>query len=479
VLDTTPDPLRPAFEALSAADGPTAKLNALKRVATDLSTPIRHGLLDYYEIEERLLDLAKTQGLIDDLTLGTIEGVIVRALKTPALRGDAPSANGHSFDLLPDDEWQAPTEVPAGPAANEEPRGTSSEDKSPPLIQSSAQFTNGFIPPDYLVDGILQRRFIYSLTGRTGSGKSAIALLITASVALGRPIGSRDVQKGRVLYFAGENPDDIRMRWIAMAQYMDFDVDQVDVCFIAGTFKISEMASRIAQEADKAGPFALVVVDTSAAFYEGDDENSNAQQGVHARRLRSLVQLPGGPCVIANCHPPKNAPESNLQPRGGGAFIAEMDGNLTTSKDDGVVTLHWQGKFRGPDFAPISFQLKTITNEHLKDTKGRTIPTIIASYLSETAQEEIAATARGNENRVLALIASDQSASYAQMARTLGWTLRSGEPNKMAVSRVVKKLKEAKLVTIERDKPVITDKAKKILTDVTASPANAEENTSV
>jgi hypothetical protein len=37
------------------------------------------------------------------------------------------------------------------------------------LIKSSAQFVAGFIPPDYIVDGLLQQGFLYSLTGQTGS----------------------------------------------------------------------------------------------------------------------------------------------------------------------------------------------------------------------------------------------------------------------------------------------------------------------
>src|SRR5580704_17603602 len=97
------------------------------------------------------------------------------------------------------------------------------------IIQSSSQFVSNFIPPDYLIYGMLQRRFCYSLTARTGGGKTAILLLITASTALGRNIGEYEVEEGRVLYFAGENPDDIRMRWIAMSQQMDFDRRKVDV----------------------------------------------------------------------------------------------------------------------------------------------------------------------------------------------------------------------------------------------------------
>jgi hypothetical protein len=64
----------------------------------------------------------------------------------------------------------------------------------------SRDFVAGFSPPDYLVDGIVQRRFIYSLTVKTGTGKTAPALLMAASVAPGRPIGDREVAKGRVLY---------------------------------------------------------------------------------------------------------------------------------------------------------------------------------------------------------------------------------------------------------------------------------------
>ena len=117
-------------------------------------------------------------------------------------------------------------------------RGPEPEPEQPKrLIQTSAQFVKDFVPPDYLIDGLLQCRYSYSFTGKTGSGKTAVVLLWAASVATGRKIGNLEVAKGRVLYFAGENPDDVRMRWIAMAQNFDFDIDTVDVRFIPGQFK--------------------------------------------------------------------------------------------------------------------------------------------------------------------------------------------------------------------------------------------------
>jgi hypothetical protein len=331
------------------------------------------------------------------------------------------------------------------------------------LIKSSAEFVAGFVPPDYLLDGILQRRFCYSFTARTNTGKTAIMLLLAAHAALGRPIGDRDVERGKVLFLSGENPDDVRMRWIAMAQQMDFDVGSIDVHFIPGTVKISAMKAIIHAEIEAMGKVAFVIIDTSAAYFEGEDENDNKQAGSHARLLRSLTELPGGPCVLAACHPPKNAAADNLQPRGGGSFIAELDGNLTANRNDSVVEMHWQGKFRGPDFAPLSFLLRTVTHERLKDRKGRSLPTVIACPLSDTGLHEMATAARSREDALLKILPGNPTASLVDLANELEWKMRDGRPYKVQVARTLDTLKKAKLITKNRDRFELTSKGKKAL----------------
>ena len=69
------------------------------------------------------------------------------------------------------------------------------------LLQSSAEFVEDYMPPDYLIDGWLQRRYVYSFTAPTGSGKTAVALRIAIHVALGLPLAGREVEKGHVLLF--------------------------------------------------------------------------------------------------------------------------------------------------------------------------------------------------------------------------------------------------------------------------------------
>jgi hypothetical protein len=296
-------------------------------------------------------------------------------------------------------------------------------------------------------------------------------LRLSAHVALGLILGEREVEQGRVLYFAGENPTDVRMRWIALSEQMDFDIDTIDVHFIPGTFKISELRERIQAEAETAGEFTLVIIDTSAAYFEGDDENNAKQAGEHARLLRGLTRLSGGPCVLVACHPPKNAGDDNLQPRGSGGLIAEMDGNLTARKHDtGTVEMHWQGKFRGPDFAPLSFQLRTVTHEQLKDTKGRLIPTVIASHLSDVAREELATASRSKENQLLALLVDNGSASMTELATLLGWSMRDGKPYKMMVARTLDALRADKLIRKDGRGFIVTDAGRKTLNKGGTSP---------
>ena len=320
------------------------------------------------------------------------------------------------------------------------------------FIKSSSEFVAGFVPPEYVVVGLLQRRFFYSLTGQTGAGKTAIMLLLSASTALGRPFADRETKRTRVLYLAAENSDDVRMRWTALAQNADFDINDIEVFFVEGRFSLSKSLKLLRAEAERhGGEFGLVVVDTGPTFFEGKDENENKQLGDHARMLRSLIDtIPGAPCVIANCHPTKNATDDRLTPRGGGAFLAEADGNLTAAKTDSTVELHWQGKFRGPDFAPMQFLIRTVTHQDLKDGDGRLIPTVIAEHISDQARDDIAAAARKDEDAVLAFISTNATASQTAIASAMGWKLYSGTPNRMKAGRCIKALVKAKLIKITR-----------------------------
>jgi hypothetical protein len=255
-----------------------------------------------------------------------------------------------------------------------------------------------------------------------------------------------------------------------MSERLRFDPTKIEVYFIEGVFKISDLRPRIEIEAQGVGPFGLIIIDTSAAYFEGDDENSNVQLGAHARLLRSLTGLHGKPCVLVSCHPVKNAGNDNLLPRGGGAFLAEMDGNLTCTNSNMVLEVHWQGKFRGPEFEPMHFELTAVTSDRVKDAKGRCIPTVLARPLTDKDHGKKLAEGFREDEALLVAMLDHQRGSVAELARGCGWLIahgkNKGEPQKSKVSAKLKKLKAEKMVSMVRGAWELTEKgvaeAKKI-----------------
>jgi len=128
--------------------------------------------------------------------------------------------------------------------------------------------------------------------------------------------------------------------------------------FIVKSKATPEAVFAALKKLSRSGGFALVIVDTLAAFFDGTDMNDNVAAGDFMRRLRTLTTVLGNPAVVIPAHPIKGADQSKLSPYGGGAIINEVDGNLTLWRRGNACRLHWQTKFRGPDFAPVFFRFR-------------------------------------------------------------------------------------------------------------------------
>jgi hypothetical protein len=157
------------------------------------------------------------------------------------------------------------------------------------LVISAGEFIRGFTPPEYLIDGIMQRGYLYSLTARTGAGKTAMpCTLASASHAASRSPG-KEVMPGSVLFLAGENPDDIRARFLVLADAVGFDPADIPIHFIAGVVDIAKSMPAIRAAAEAISDLVLVIVDTAAAYFVGDEPNNNAQQGALCPRAARVV----------------------------------------------------------------------------------------------------------------------------------------------------------------------------------------------
>jgi hypothetical protein len=251
---------------------------------------------------------------------------------------------------------------------------------------------------------------------------------------------------------------------------MGLDENKVAVDFVDGRFKISEIPQHILAAAAK-HQYVLVIVDTSVAFSQSLDENDNVEQLGHAQALRNLIDvLPGGPTILVCCHPPKNANDDNLQPRGGGAVIAEFDGNLTCKRTETVTVVHHQGKFRGPDFAPLHFTLEGQTAARLKDSQGRQIWSVCAKPASEQDQEDISKALEADLAAVTA-IRDEPGISIASIAIRLGWLNRQRKPDGSKAQRRIKTLEAKKWLERDGEHLELTPKGKDRLAKLDARKA--------
>jgi AAA domain-containing protein/bifunctional DNA primase/polymerase-like protein len=340
------------------------------------------------------------------------------------------------------------------------------------LMQKLGARLKAFVLPEYLWDGILIKRSCYSLTAQTGVGKTAIALLLAMHVALGKALCGRDVEKGSVIYLAGENPTDVDMRWHGLCHELGLDPDALDIHIIAGAMDITKHADQIRAEceADNLKP-AAVFVDTAAAYFGGSEENGNTEYGNYARQLRELCKLPGEPCVVILAHPVKNAEAiGEMVPRGGGAFLNEMDGNLGAARIDGLIGVQSVGKFRGPEFAPLHFGVHGVPDVPalFNPKKGKFMPTVVAAPVSEAGAAARAREGETADIQLLRDIDTHPRDAHRDRAPRLGCSHTT-------VGRRIEKLAKRKLVDDTGLHTKLTPKGQKELNDLDTVHQSAPE----
>lgn len=312
-----------------------------------------------------------------------------------------------------------------------------------PILVDATEWLANSTPQEWVVDGLIQRGNLYACTAITNHGKTAIGLLLALSIAAGKKFAGREIAQGKVMILCGENPDGFRTRMRATMHAMGLDDGDLTglVTVLPQALPLSNSVEQILEEArQKEGDYALVLVDTSISYYSGDDEDDNLQARTHAWHLRSLAELPGHPAIVANTHPTKSADRDNLLPRGGGAFLNEIDTNLTVWSEGETAVLHWHRKKRGPDFDPVPFEFHGMTIEE----HGRKVPTVYAAHITDQRATELKRARTEADNRLLYAMLHHPDSTYAEWASSCGW---NGEQAKSKVWRSMERLKEDKLVT--------------------------------
>jgi hypothetical protein len=249
-----------------------------------------------------------------------------------------------------------------------------------PRPMTLAEFLAAAKLPIFLVEPLLQHGYLYTLTALTAHGKTTVMILLALCVAIAKPFADHHTEQGRVVFFAGENPDDTAQKFVVACEFWGLDPADLPITVIPGAFDLSGNIDDALGMAEHDGPAALILIDTSAAYRFDENEDDNQLSKVWGQQLRRFTRLAGSPVVIAAAHPTKRADREALLPRGGGAFLNEVDGNLAlwADLDAGRADLHWCGKLRGPSFAPIRFDMRKHPHPTWKFHDGKPVPMVVA-----------------------------------------------------------------------------------------------------
>jgi len=232
---------------------------------------------------------------------------------------------------------------------------------------------------DFVIEDVLERGAVYCMTGNTGAGKTAIAVTTTLSIAAGISWGTHDVAKGDVLYIAGENPSDVRRRFITMRGTYKNELSLVDknIHIIHQSFILNDdMLPELIDICNNVMP-VLIMIDTDQAVSGAIDENSNAERLEQAKRYRLLSKCNSRPTVVIQTHPTKQMTKDTLQPRGASSLRNEVDGNICCWRDskknpDLTELFSDADKWRGMQFK-LNFR-KHMGHVITKKKDGSTVP---------------------------------------------------------------------------------------------------------
>lgn len=215
--------------------------------------------------------------------------------------------------------------------------------------------------------------------------------------------------------------------------------------------------------------FRLVMVDTFAAHFDGKDVNNPVEAGNFMRRYRPMTQLPGRPIVLVSAHPVKKATNSNLIPYGAGAILNEVDGNLTLVRNEKRITLHWQGKIRGPDFEPMTFRIEAPPCPDILDIQGREVATPVLMPSTMEVAAEVKNIDFNKDMKLLIAMTEKPNGTQDDWAKAIGLRARS------SVNGRLLRLQSERLVEQAAGVWSLTSKAKRAVKTATAAPESCSD----
>lgn len=190
------------------------------------------------------------------------------------------------------------------------------------------------LPPQTpLIHGnILFRRTTCWIAGLPGTYKSFVSLDWAMCIATGRPWLGRAVEKGRVLYIAGEGARGIYIRGSAWLSRAGLNEDVFDDAFyVMGPTNLLDPQTRVyLSHLAAEGYWDLVVIDTQARATPGVNENAKEELDPFINFITHLASDQGA-TVLTVHHATKSGSDSL---RGSGSILGAADSVFVLRREE-------------------------------------------------------------------------------------------------------------------------------------------------
>ena len=205
----------------------------------------------------------------------------------------------------------------------------------PPKVQLQYGSTGYDKEQSFVIKGLIPECSFASIYGPSGSFKSFLALDWACHIATGKDWDGHKVKQGAVLYVAGEGGFGVTQRiraWELHHQVANLDnLARLPVpIFPADSDQIKTVLEYCQEiKANTGHAVKLVILDTLARCYGGNDENSSRDMGAFIQGCDTIKQLTGATVLVVH-HSGKNVDSGG---RGSSSLPAALDVEYRVSRD--------------------------------------------------------------------------------------------------------------------------------------------------
>jgi hypothetical protein len=272
--------------------------------------------------------------------------------------------------------------------------------ESPPYqLMRVGELLAACAPTQYVVDGFLERNVAAGFVAPPESGKSLLAMNISACVAARRDFHGRATSGGLVVYLLGEGQHGAARRFQALERRYELGLAGaplvvaktraalIDPCELARVHDAIRKA-----ESEFGEKLTLLVVDTLSRFIAPGDESKAQDMGAY---LDAVDMLRGEATSITLHHPGHGDP---VRGRGSSNWRGGLDAEFSISSAAEIVTVTCQKMKDGEKPAPFSFRIEQVPSM-IANPDGYPVMSVVLAPTKEAAPVQVRAT--GKNQKVL------------------------------------------------------------------------------